>query len=214
MAVAMTFASLQTDVAAYLERGVVLTDPIPLAQIPSCINLAERRIARDIKLLGMKQPLTSNLSTGVAVLSKPVNWLRTASISIGTGTSGNVRVYLRPRSYEYARTCFPNDATTAQPRFYSDWDFDHWFISPTPDSSYAFEAICYMQPMLLDSGNQTNWLTNHAPNLLLAASCLELAVFCKADLSPWQQMYAEAMQAEGGDDLKKIVDSTSTRQGA
>jgi hypothetical protein len=52
---AMTFDNLRDDVRNYLERGASLaTDPIVYEQIPKLINLAERRIARDLKLQGFQ----------------------------------------------------------------------------------------------------------------------------------------------------------------
>ena len=48
---AMTFNGLRDDVRNYLERGAsIATDPIVYEQIPKLINLAERRIARDLKI--------------------------------------------------------------------------------------------------------------------------------------------------------------------
>lgn len=50
MAQNMTFASLQTDMRRYLERGFTLaSDEIVYEQLPRLINLAERRIARELK---------------------------------------------------------------------------------------------------------------------------------------------------------------------
>ena len=43
MATSMTFASLQTQVLAYLERGQV-TDTLVNQNLPTLINQAERRI--------------------------------------------------------------------------------------------------------------------------------------------------------------------------
>ena len=53
MATAMTFTTLKQDVQRYLERGNTLaSDPIVFEQIPRLINLAERRIARELKVEG------------------------------------------------------------------------------------------------------------------------------------------------------------------
>ena len=53
MAYAMTFASLQVDLRRYLERGFTLADdPYVYEQLPRLINMAERRIARDLKIQG------------------------------------------------------------------------------------------------------------------------------------------------------------------
>ena len=53
MSTTMTFATLKQDVQRYLERGATLaSDPVVFEQIPRLINLAERRIARELKIQG------------------------------------------------------------------------------------------------------------------------------------------------------------------
>jgi hypothetical protein len=48
----MTFTSLQVDMRRYLERGYA-ADTEVFEQIPSLINLAERDIATELKILGL-----------------------------------------------------------------------------------------------------------------------------------------------------------------
>jgi hypothetical protein len=69
---------------------------------------------------------------------------------------------------------------------------------------------------LLDDNNQTNWLTEYAPNLLLYATLLEATPFLKNDerIPVWTNMYAMAAQALNGEDLKKILDRGAVRNEA
>ena len=65
MATGMTFTTLKQDVQRYLERGVTLaSDPIVFEQIPRLINLAERRIARELKIQGFINVVTTALAPG------------------------------------------------------------------------------------------------------------------------------------------------------
>jgi hypothetical protein len=66
---------------------------------------------------------------------------------------------------------------------------------------------------LLDDTNQSNWLTEYAPQLLLYASLLEATPFLKNDerIGVWQQMYDRAAQALNGEDLSKILDRSAKR---
>jgi hypothetical protein len=51
MATTTTFTTLKEDIRRYLERGFTLaSDAIVYEQIPRLINLAERRIARELKV--------------------------------------------------------------------------------------------------------------------------------------------------------------------
>jgi hypothetical protein len=217
MPAAMTFTSLQEDVRRYLERGgSVATDPLVFAQIPSLINFAERRISRDLKIQGFQTAVVTNLQVGVAVLPKPDRWRETISINIGTGTGNNNRKQLFTRSYEYCRLYWPNETEQGTPEFYADYNYTNWLLTPTPDAAYPIEILYYELPALLDEANQSNWLTEYAPNLLLYATLLEATPFLKNDdrIPVWTNMYAMAAQALNGEDLKKILDRSAIRNEA
>lgn len=217
MPAAMTFTTLQDDVRSYLERGSsAATDPLVFAQIPKLINFAERRISRDLKLQGFQTVLTTTLQSGLAVYQKPDRWRETISINIGTGTGNNSRKTLFVRSYEYAREYWPDQSQTAEPVFYCDYSYNNWLVAPTPDADYPMEVLFYELPPLLDEQNQTNWLTEFAPNLLLYATLLEAEPFLKNDerIGVWQNMYAMAAQAINGEDLAKILDRSASRNEA
>lgn len=216
MADAMTFTSLQEDMRRYLERGDATADPIVFGQIPRLINLAERRIAQELKIEGFIVPVTGTLQADVSIYPKPDRWRQTTSWSIGTGTAGENRVVLLTRSYEYLRTFWPDATQTGQPVLYADYDANHWLLAPTPDDTYPFEVLYYEQPELLSDAVQTNWVTENLPQLLLYASLLEASPFLKADdrIAVWQQMYDRAAATANGEDLGKILDRASVRDKA
>ena len=170
MATYVNYTSLIADVQNYLERGGSnITDATVFAQIPRLVNAAERKIMQFLKLQGQIEVLVdqSGLPINSPVIAKPDRWRKTISLSYGSGSAGNQRTPIYPRSYEYCRSYWPNDALTAPPKFYADYDYNHWLVAPTPDQTYALEVIAYMQPVLLDSVNQTNFFTNFTPNFLL-----------------------------------------------
>lgn len=211
MAQTTTFTTLQQDIRRYLERGfTVVSDQIVYEQIPRLINLAERRIARELKIEGLINVLTGTLTAGLAVYPKPDRWRTTVSFNYGIGDQ---YTQLFPRSYEYVRTYWPNRNETGVPLFYADYDYSNWIVSPTPDQAYPFEVLVYQLLPLLDDANQTNWLTEYAPQVLLYASLLEATPFLKNDerIAVWQSMYDRAAQALNGEDLSKILDRSARR---
>ena len=211
MAQTTTFTTLQQDIRRYLERGfTVVSDQIVYEQIPRLINLAERRIARELKIEGLINVLTGTLTPGLAVYPKPDRWRTTVSFNYGVGDQ---YTQLFPRSYEYVRTYWPNRNETSAPLFYADYDYSNWIVSPTPDQAYPFEVLVYQLLPLLDDANQTNWLTEYAPQVLLYASLLEATPFLKNDerIAVWQSMYDRAAQALNGEDLSKILDRSARR---
>ena len=212
-----TFDSLQTDVQRYLERGAsITTDPIVYAQIPRLINLAERRCARELKIQGFINVVTDTLIPGQSVYQKPDRWRETVSINIGTGAALNTRKGLFARSYEYLRVFWPDDTQIAPPLYYADYNYSNWLIAPTPDGPYPIEVVYYEQPVLLDDDNQSNFLTEYAPELLLYATLLEATPFLKNDerIGTWQNLYDRAAAMVNGEDLAKILDRAAVRKSA
>jgi hypothetical protein len=211
MATTTTFTTLQQDIRRYLERGFTLaSDAIVYEQIPRLINLAERRIARELKVEGLINVVTSTMQVGLAVYPKPDRWRTTVSFNYGID---NQYTQLFPRSYEYVRSYWPNRNETSPPLFYADYDYNNWIVSPTPDQAYPFEVLVYQLLPLLDDSNQTNWLTEYAPQVLLYASLLEATPFLKNDerIAVWQSMYDRSAQALNGEDLSKILDRSARR---
>lgn len=210
MAYTMTFNTLQDDLRRYLERGFTAdSDPYVYAQLPRLINLAERRIASELKVQGFIRAVNTTIPANTAVLRKPDRWRDTISIhSVGTP--------LFARSYEYLRGYWPDETATGAPEFYADYDYNHWLFVPTPAVNTSVQILYYEQPQFLDDANQTNWITEYAPNVLLYASLLEATPFLKNDdrVQLWQNTYDRAAQALAGQDIKKITDRNSMRDAA
>lgn len=217
MSYRMNYTTLQEDVRNYLERGQSLAaDPTVFEQIPRLINLAERRIALELKIEGFINVVSTVLQLGVSVYDKPDRWRDTISFTIGTDVGNNTRKVLFTRSYEYIRAYWPNSSTTDEPVFYGDYDYHHWVLAPTPDADYTAEILFYEIPALLSDDNQTNWITDHIPQLLLYASLLEAAPFLKNDerIGTWQSMYDRSAAMVNGEDLSRMLDRTAVRKEA
>jgi len=220
---AMTFTSLQDDMRNYLERGTT-KDVVVFEQIPSLITLAEKAIATAIKVQGFLVPVTSSLLAGVSVYAKPNRWRETVSMFYGVkstpaATEKNKRVPLYPRSYEYCRMYWPDASITDAenpPTFYSDWDYQHWVIAPTPVETSPWEVNYYQLPPLLSDTNQTNWLTQYVPNMLLYRALLEATPFLKNDdrIPTWEKFYQEQLETVNQQDLKKVADREAVRSTA
>ncbi len=217
MAVVQTYASLQADVIRYLERGTTAAmDPLFTEELPRLINLAENRIATELKVLGFIEVVTGTMEVGLSVYPKPDRWRQTVSMNIGTGTGNNSRTFLLTRSYEYCRSYWPDSTETEQPLFYADYNYNNWLISPTPDVAYPFEVVYYQLLPLLSDEVQTNWLTENYPQLLLYATLMEASPFLKNDerIATWQALYDRAAGMVNGEDLAKILDRSATRKAA
>lgn len=208
MPTGMNFPSLLLDLQRYSERGAPVYDQTVYDQLPSIINTAERRMARELKIQGFENVVTSAMITGQRAYQKPDGWRETISMSIGTGTGNNTRVYLRELAYEAAGVYWPSLTATSVPKFYADYDYAHWLITPTPAAAYPWEILYWQLPPLLDATNTTNWLTDYAPNALLHGCLVEMYGFLRNndDMAKWRAEYDRDMAALLGEDLQKIVD--------
>lgn len=214
---ATTFDTLQQDVRRYLERGSSASqDPTVYDQIPRLINLAERRCARELKVQGFINVVTSTFVVGQSVYAKPDRWRETVSMNFGSGATTSVRKPLFARAYEYLRAFWPDESLVAEPMYYADYNYSNWLVMPPPDGGYPFEVVYYELPVLLDEDNQSNWLTDYAPELLLYATLLEATPFLKNDerIPTWQNMYDRAAAMVNGEDLAKILDRAAVRKTA
>jgi hypothetical protein len=91
--------------------------------------------------------------------------------------------------------------------YYADYDYDHWLVSPTPNQNYDFEVLYYERLQPLDSANQTNWITQNAPNAMLFGTLLQAMPFLKNDQRQiFQQKYDQAMQVLKMEDQLRLGD--------
>lgn len=197
----MTYDSLVADVASYLER----TDTATLQKIPTFVMLAEQIIASQIKFLGNMTVQTSTMVAGNPVIDKPARWRKTVSMNI---TVNGKRQPVLLRRYEYMREYWPDPIQTDTPKFYTDYDYTHWLVAPTPDTDYDYEVLYYERVQPLDSSNQTNWFTQYAPQALLYGSLLQAMPFLKNDsrIQIWQAMYQQAMDVLTTEDKLRVAD--------
>ena len=195
----MTYDNLVSAVYQYLERS----DTAVVNQVPVAISLCEFEIAQEIKTLGQLNVAQSTLTPSNPVIPKPARWRKTVSMKYTDSSGSKQPIYLR--KYEYLTAYWPNNTNTAAPVYYADYDYDHWYLAPTPDQAYQFEVLFYERILPLSSTNQTNWLTQNAPNAMLFGTLLQMMPFLKNDtrVPVWQEMFNKALQSlKTEDDLR------------
>jgi hypothetical protein len=196
----LTYDSLTSTVLQYLERK----DAAVVNAIPTFITLAEFEIAEQIKTLGQLQVAETTLSVGNPVVQKPARWRKTVSMNI---TVNGKKQPILLRKYEYLKNYWPDSSQTTNPLFYADTDWDHWYLAPTPDQDYAMEVLYYERVVPLSSTNQTNWITQNAPNAMLFGTLLQAMPFLKNDQRQiFQQKYTESIQVLKGEDVARVGD--------
>ena len=196
----MTYDDLTSTVLQYLERK----DTAVVNAIPTFISLAEFEISQEIKTLGQLQIVESAMTSANPVLQKPARWRKTVSMNVSIDGKRQP-VYLR--KYEYLKNYWPDSTQTDVPLYYADTDWDHWYLAPTPAQAYNFEVLYYERIAPLSSTNQTNWLTQNAPNAMLFGTLLQAMPFLKNDQRTiFQQKYTEALQSLKTEDIARVGD--------
>jgi hypothetical protein len=171
--------------------------------------LAEQVIASEIKFLGNLNVVTSTMTISNPIVQKPARWHKTVSMNV---TQAGKKNPVLLRKYEYLREYWPDDTQTDLPRFYCDYNYDNWLVSPTPNLAYNFEVLYYERVAPLDSTNQTNWFTIYAPQALLYGSLLQAMPFLKNDerMPMWKAEYQAIIQTLKTEDVQRIGDRQST----
>ena len=206
----MTYISLLNDISVYADR-----DDIPFTtQLPRFVMLAENRIASEIRNLGFIKNVTDTMQVGQPVIAKPARWRQTISFNYGSGLTFNSRTTLYERSYEWCRQFCPDPTVTGAPRYYSDYDYEHFLIAATPDQPYPFEIRYHERPEPLSTANQTNWTTEYAPQLLLFGCLLEAMPFLKNPerTAEFQAAYDRAAQSITHEENQRFSDNSSKRE--
>jgi hypothetical protein len=198
----LTYDSLISTIEQYLERN----DPAVVDQIPTFITLAEFEIAQQIKTLGQIEVAQGVMQVGNPIVQKPARWRKTVSMSV---TAGGEKTPVFLRKYEYL-TNYNAESLSGLPLYYGDYDYDNWYISPIPDQAYTFEVLVYQRLRPLSSANQTNWITNNAPNAMLFGALLQAVIYLKDDARQiFQQKYDMAMQSLKAEDITRVGDRSA-----
>lgn len=291
MSFVMTYTTLVSSFKNYVERDDDDLD----AEIPTFVLFAQKRICRELKILGLEQYATSVFTASNGVIVKPSRWLRTISVNWGStngqatsatvtaggtgykepltisssgggastqatwqgyvtngvvtqivpltpgvgytsaptltitgfGSSGSgatatatvstsniYRNILWPRSYEYCRTYWPNENTTGNPKFYADYGYSNWLVVPTPSAAFPIQIAYWELADPVDAENESNWLTENAPDLLLYATLLESVEFLgitKEKADGWQAKYDRAAKAYQFESDSRSTDRATKR---
>lgn len=202
----VTYDSLLSDIETYIDRH----DTEFVAQIPRFIMMCENRLASELRGLGLLRFVSGTLTASDPQVEKPVRWRETTSFAL---TIAGNKTFLFPRSLAYCMSYTAELTAEDQPLFYADYDYEHFFLTPTPDSAYTFELGYFERPEPLSTDNQTNWTTQYFPQLLMYGSLLEAAPYLSSadKLQTYQMLYDRAVQSFMKEQGLRATDSAVTR---
>jgi len=195
------------QIMTYLKRN----DASTFFQQPDFIAQAEQRICREAKTIGLERYVTGQFVIGQPVVNKPADWRRSLTFTY-TGSRGATQIY--HRNYEYLRLYWPDAALQGAPLYYGDFGYTQLVVVPTPDQAYPFLYGYVALPTPLSPTNQTNWLTDYAPDLLLYAILLETTPFLKNDerIPVWESAYSRGLASLNQQNDQRRLDRASNEE--
>ena len=199
-----TYNGLVQAITDWVNRN----DPTFIANIPLFISLAEQVFFYDCPTLGTQVYEKGTFNPNSGIIPKPALWGQTLSFSY-LDSANNVNVMQRV-SYEYIRSWVPNNntitpangtyTTSAQdilPRYYTDYGYNYFLISPKPIIGYTYELAYLTKAQPLSLSNQTNWITQYAYDALfyLSLSYAYRFIDNQPDADLWQQQATTRIQS-------------------
>lgn len=199
MALDGTYLGLKGAIASWLKRSDLTSS------IPDLVDLAEARIARDLRLRAQVTFTTLTTVAGTEYVSLPTDFLEIENISL----DGSVE---RPLTYETPEQLdarFPLGSGQSKPAVYTIIG-DRLYLGPCPDSAYTVKFTYYARFTALSADADTNWLLTKHPSIYLFAALAEAAPFLMNDerTAMWEAKYQADKSA------LEVADDQSLRSGS
>jgi hypothetical protein len=202
---AFTYATLKTAIQDYMDN-----DETTFANnLDNFIKTTEEDILKNVELNFYRKNVTGTATSGSAYLGMPSDFLAPFSLAV---ISSSVYYYLLLKHPSFIRDYTPNASTTGQPKYYGEFDNDTFILAPTPDDNYSFELHYFYRPTSLTAGasDGTTYLSTNMPNVMLAGSLLQAAIFMKLDateLGTYKQNYEQDIMQ-----LKSWAEGKTTKE--
>lgn len=178
--------------------------------IPTAINLAEERMARMLDSHIFTTQATISVAGGSRFGTKP-NGYRLADHVTFKSSTGN-RVVLRHRTPSFCDTYWPYQSSTAEPKYYSDYNTSTFLFAPTPQDGSQIVVHYEQRPPALTSGGDVsiNQYTIRYPNVLFYATMSEMARFQKqwSNVEMYDKLFFEGIQAANSEGRRARRDGT------
>jgi len=177
-----TFAQLKTAIQDYTDNS----ESSFVSHLSDFIKASEERIFKSVDLEIFRKNVTSSFTSSDKFLTIPSDYLSTFSMQITTAGS---EAFLLQKDVNFLQEAYSGSTSTANPRYYAQFDEDNFIVAPTPNSNYAIELHYYYRPTSLTAGadSATTWLSDNAPFALLFGALVDAYIFMKGEPDLIQQ---------------------------
>ena len=173
------YSDLKTEIANYLGRDDLTS------QIPTFIQLAEKRLERDLRIRQMLKVVEATTTPGDSTVGMPEDFLSMKDIHIESDPIRTLKFQSTSNFYRNAR---PNDRGVPVDYTLLGSEFK---LAPTPDSAYTLRMVYYYKPDILSDSNTSNLFLANCPDLLLYGALAEAEPYLMNDerLATWASLY-------------------------
>lgn len=152
----MAYATTYDALIAEAQTIVESTNEEFVAELPNIIARAQDQVQLDLNLAIWRQVATPAYTSGVSTITRDPAWLKIHSVFIGR--------FLEERHADYLQLYGGANGT---PKYWCQEDVTAIELAPTPDTSGSATVKVTVQLPALADDNQTNWITDNTPELLL-----------------------------------------------
>lgn len=192
----MNYAQLSAAIQEYCQS----TEASFVANIPTFVKQAEKRIYNMIQFPALRKNVTGTTSSGNKYLACPDDFL--APYSLAVILADGSYEYLLNKDVNFIRESYPTPTSTGTPAYYalfgprSDQATELTFLlGPTPNAAYTMELHYFFYPAsIVDTG--TSWLGDNFDPVLLYGSLVEAYTYLKGDpdlQTQYENKYKEAI---------------------
>ncbi len=192
----MNYAQLSAAIQEYCQS----TEASFVANIPTFVKQAEKRIYNMIQFPALRKNVTGTTSSGNKYLACPDDFL--APYSLAVILADGSYEYLLNKDVNFIRESYPTPTDTGTPAYYalfgprSDQATELTFLlGPTPNAAYTMELHYFFYPAsIVDTG--TSWLGDNFDPVLLYGSLVEAYTYLKGDpdlQTQYENKYKEAI---------------------
>ena len=149
--------------------------------IEDLMAIAQRSIWRTANLNAMLTATT--LAVDARIEAAPSGMLRIKSITLQEGSQSKDL-----RGTDFRTVMLARDVDT--PRYYTSVGTNLYF-GPTPDQEYTLDIIGYAALTNVSTANDTNWVSDNYPELIMWSTMYEALLFLKDDnrAAVWKAKY-------------------------
>jgi hypothetical protein len=187
----MNYTQLNQLIQEYCES----TEQSFVANIPTFVQVAEKRIYNSVLIPALKKYVTGNMTAGFQYMTLPSDWLATYSMAVINPVT-NEYEFLFNKDVNYIRSAYPTVADTGQPDYYAVWNPTTIILGPTPDLNYTTELHYFYYPESIVTAG-TSWIGDNFEQILLYGCLREAYTYLKGEadlMQNYEAKYQEAMQ--------------------